>query len=492
MHLTDQIDALTVPDDVVVFRAAGGDRLGLNSHVASWARLSPRQDELLCVLANPSDPRRHAALARPQPALARDLAHLVLNFLLYLPGWNPQPALRTIPLRVVYYAITDGCNLRCPYCYASSEKALPGELTHEQSLQLMDEIAECGATTVVFTGGEPMLRRDLFDVVRYARGLGLRTNIITNGTIVRNATTADIVAELFDSVAISIDGGTAELHEATRGRGTFAKTMTALRLLNDAGVVPTINHVISGDNIDHLPDMAAIGAKYKVRQIRMMQHSDLGRAQQDAQHFEWPEHLKSHEFMWTHPSAKHMMSDNSLNGLKPCRVKGNCGMGGNEIYINSLGNVYPCKLVTGTADLAGNVKRTRLREIFDSPVLEELRSSTVFGGSVHTDCKRCYIKGACGGGCRAYHMARSGDLRKNSRHFCRILRHTQVSTMWAATGAGREIVVDDPSAFVPIRPHDEAVHPAYEDWRGELAPMPIAPAQPAPPHRSLPIVGVSA
>lgn len=492
MHLTDQIDALTVPDDIVIFRSSSGDRLGLNSHLASWARLTPQQDDLLCALANRTDPQRRAALAGGGPQLARDLAHMVLNYLVYLPGWDPQPAVPQIDLKVVYYAITDGCNLRCPYCYASSEKALPGELTHEQSLRLMEQIAACGATTVVFTGGEPMLRRDLFDVVRYGRKLGLRTNIITNGTMLRDAKTADVFAELFDRVTMSIDGGTVEQHEATRGRGTFAKTMNALQLLNDAGVVPTINHVVSADNVEHLEDVAAIGEKYKVKQIRMMQHSDLGRAKEDALHFEWPEYLKTHVFMWTHPSARFMIEDHTLDRLKPCRIKGNCGMGGNEIYINSLGSVYPCKLVTGTADLAGNVKHTSLRDIFDSPLLKELRTSTVFGGSVHTDCERCYIKGACGGGCRAYHMARSGDLRTNSRHFCRILRHTQVSTMWAAVGAGSETLVDDPAAFVPIRPHDGAVHPVYEDWRGEPVPLPQSQAGPSPARRSLPIVEVAA
>lgn len=491
MHLTDQIDDLRVPDDIVLFRSAK-HRLGLNSLLASWAALTPEQDELLCALADRSNPRYGEVLARPPRELARDLAHLVLHYLVYLPDWDPQPTVPEIALKMVYYAITDGCNLRCPYCYASSEKALPGELTHEQSLKLMDEIAACGATTVIFTGGEPMLRKDLFDVVRYARSLGLRTNIITNGTLVRNIEIAQTMSEIFDFVTMSIDGGTAEQHEATRGKGTFAKTMKALELLNEVGVEPVINHVVSADNVDLLEDVAEIGAKYRVKQIRMMQHSDLGRAKDDDLQFGWRDYMKTHDFMWTHPSAKHMASDHTLAKLKPCSIKGNCGMGGNEIYINSLGNVYPCKLVTGIGELAGNVKNTSLMEIFGSPVLKEMRTSTVFGGSIHTDCERCYIRGACGGGCRAYHMARTGDISKNSRHFCRILRHTQVSMLWAAQGIGKEVLIDDPDAYVPIRPHDGSVHPVYEDWRNEPVPdVPVSPAAPSSPRMSLPIVGVS-
>jgi sulfatase maturation enzyme AslB (radical SAM superfamily) len=72
----------------------------------------------------------------------RTLARLILGWLIYMPG--KQPVLRQVqaPLKMVYYAITDGCNLRCPYCYASSEKPLPGELSTAQSLDLVDQIAD--------------------------------------------------------------------------------------------------------------------------------------------------------------------------------------------------------------------------------------------------------------------------------------------------------------------------------------------------------------
>ena len=81
-------------------------------------------------------------------------------------------------------------------------------------------------------------------------------------------------------------------------------------------------------------------------------------------------------------------------------------MGGTEIYVNSSGDVYPCKLVTGAAQRAGNIRRASLSELYGSPVLASMRESTVFHGQNLSDCRSCYIRGACGGGCRAYHMAR--------------------------------------------------------------------------------------
>lgn len=493
MHIVDQIGKLRVPDDDIVLFRTATRRLAMNSRLASWAQLSPRQDALLCALATGESTAALSDLGDSYASkreLDRDLAHLVLNFLVYMPGWKPSEVAAKAKLNVVYYAITDGCNLRCPYCYDASERRLPGELSHAESLKLMDQIAEAGAHTVVFTGGEPMMRRDLFDVVRRAREAGLKANIITNGTYIRNIEIARTMASLFGLVTVSVDGGVAERHESTRGRGTFAKVIRALTLLNEVGIAPVINHVITNENVGYIDEVAGLGERFRIKHVRVQWHSNLGRAQWDRLGWDWDDYMKSEEFMWTHPHAKHLIDD-SKTAVKPCVVKGNCGMGGNEIFVSSLGNLYPCKLVRGLGDLAGNIREATVAELFATPVLTEMRESTPFGGSVHTDCRRCYIKGACGGGCRAFHMAQSGDIRKNSRQFCRMLRHSQISTIWRSLGADKA-VIDDPGAFVPIR-LDGSVHPVYEDWRTDKPRAKFAElAEPVQARRLLPIVGVSA
>jgi radical SAM protein with 4Fe4S-binding SPASM domain len=487
MHLVDQVGKLRVPDEIVLFRTATRC-LAMNSHVASWAQLTPRQDALLCALARSESTAALSEWYDSRRELDRDLAHLVLNFLLYTPGWKPSEIKAKTRLNTVYYAITDGCNLRCPYCYDASERRLPGELTHEESLRLIDQIAEAGARTVVFTGGEPMMRKDLFDVARHARSIGLEANIITNGTYVRNLGIAQTMAEIFNRITVSVDGGVAERHEATRGPRTFAKVVRALNLLNEAGVEPVINHVITNDNVDYINEVAALGERFKIKHVRVQWHSNLGRGQWDTLGWDWGDYEKSEEFMWTHPLAHHLI-DESVRAVKPCAVKGNCGMGGNEIFVSSLGNLYPCKLVRGLGELAGNVRQATVSELFATDVLREMRESTVFGGSVHTDCDRCYIKGACGGGCRAFHMAQSGDIRKNSRQLCRMLRHSQISTIWRSLGADKA-VVDDPGAFVPIRPFDGSVHPVYDDWTREAPQVDLTGLAAPERRRMLPIVGV--
>jgi radical SAM protein with 4Fe4S-binding SPASM domain len=310
-----------------------------------------------------------------------------------------------------------------------------------------------------------MLRKDLFQVVEHANRSGLKSNIITNATMIRTAATAQRFAELFDAVTVSHDGGTAETHDRTRGKGAFARTHKAIRLLNDAGVAPAINHIVTSDNIDELEDFASFLDGIEIHSIRLMNHNDLGRGVGDDYDFGWQDHLRVQQLVWTSPVAGKLLPDGP-RPVTPCSVKGNCGMGGNEIYINSLGDVYPCKLVTGKEQHAGNVRRQRLSEVFASPVLSAMRRSTVFGGEFHADCEKCYIKANCGGGCRASHMAESGDVRRNSRHLCRILRHGVTTQLWQEAGVTRaELAEKSLDMTVPRLVATGEVHPVHEQWK---------------------------
>jgi radical SAM protein with 4Fe4S-binding SPASM domain len=411
-----------------------------------------------------------------------------MGWIIYLPGKRPELRQADAPLRTVYYAITEGCNLRCPYCYASSEKPLPGELTTAESLDVVEQAAEMGAKLVVFTGGEPMMRRDLFDVAGRVRELGMQANIITNATLIRTPERAHQVAQTFGNVTVSLDGGTAETHERTRGKGTFAKTVRALQMLNEQGVRPIINHVVTQDNVDLLPDLAELLADIDVAKVRVMQHSELGRGATDNDYFGWAEYRRLHKFAWTDPRAHNLQPDGPTSQAS-CQTRINCGMGGNEIYVNSLGNVYPCKLVTEPEHRAGNLRRASLRELFASPVLADLRSNAVFAGDNLTDCRKCYIRGACAGGCRAYHMASSGDLKRNSRALCRILRHQMITSMWVGAGSGRETILDnEDEALRPMLVRTGDVHEVYEDWKTEAANVLAAETK---QHRQLPLTVVA-
>jgi radical SAM protein with 4Fe4S-binding SPASM domain len=446
-----------VPEGLTYF-VHGADHLVINPAVGARCVLSPAEFAVLEALAT-------GAPLETSPLVEKTLGKLILTWIVYYNGHRPAVTVSEAPLSMAYYAITDGCNLRCPYCYASSEKCLPGELTTAESLDLVTQIAGFGTKTLVFTGGEPMLRKDLFEIVEHAKRSGLLCNIITNATMIRTPEIAQRFAELFDSVTVSVDGGTAETHDRTRGKGAFAKTYQALHLLNAAGVQPRINHIVTSDNIDELEHFATFIEGLDVHSVRLMNHNELGRGAGDEFDFGWNDHLRVQQLVWTSPIASTLRPDGP-RPVSPCSVKGNCGMGGNEIYINSLGDVYPCKLVTGKPEHAGNVRTKPLADIFAGPVLSSMRRSTVYGGDFHADCAKCYIKSNCGGGCRATHMSQSGDLRSNSRHYCRILRHGVVTQLWQETGVSRaDIAADDQAMTVPRMVGGGAVHEVYDQWK---------------------------
>ncbi|MFI6323629.1 StsB family radical SAM/SPASM domain sactipeptide maturase [Nonomuraea sp. NPDC050556] len=464
--LTRTRSLFDVPEDLTYF-VHEADYLVVNPQVGGRCLLGPQEFRVLEALAHPE-----AHALEETPETERTLAKLILNWIVYYNGFRPAVGVTEPTLRQVYYAITDGCNLRCPYCYASSEKCLPGEMNTEESLSLVTQVAEIGAKMIIFTGGEPMLRKDLFQIVEHANNSGLKSNIVTNATMIRKPEQARRFKELFGDVTISVDGGTAETHDRTRGEGAFAKTHKALQLLNEAGVVPKINHIVTSDNVDELEQFATFMDGLEVHSIRLMYHNNLGRGVTDEFDFGWEDHLKIQQIAWTSPAAGKLRPD----GPKPltrCSVRANCGMGGNEIYVNSLGDVYPCKLVTGRAHYAGNVRRQTLAEVFASPVLSGMRNSSVFGGDYHADCAKCYIKASCGGGCRAAHMSESLDLRRNSRHQCRILRHGVVTQLWLEAGADpAELAKMDAEMTTPRLLSNDEIHPVYDDWKTYVPPSP--------------------
>ncbi|HEU5271685.1 MAG TPA: radical SAM protein, partial [Jatrophihabitans sp.] len=317
--------------------------------------------------------------------------------------------------------------------------------------------------------------------------LGLTPAIITNATMIRTPEQAKRFAELFATVTVSVDGGTAATHDRTRGKGSFAKTYRALQLLNEAGVVPYINHIVTSDNVDELESFAEFLEGLQIHSVRLMNHDLLGRGATDGLDFGWQDHLRVQQIVWTSPVAGRLQADGP-RPLSPCSVKGNCGMGGNEIYVNSLGDVYPCKLITRPTEHAGNIRKQRLADIFAGPLLGGMRRSTVFEGEYHDDCKKCYVRSSCGGGCRATHMARTGDLRRNSRSLCRILRHGVTTQLWLEAGLTRaEVAAKDLEMTVPRLVVDDEIHPVYNDWQTELP----APAVAAKPGALIPLSSVA-
>ena len=154
---------------------------------------------------------------------------------------------------VIVWNITRRCNLSCMHCYSDShDRDYPGELTTDEWRRLLDDLASFGAPTVIFSGGEPLMRPDLFELAEYAREAGLRCVLSTNGTFITQDVARRIKDAAFSYVGISLDG-IGEAHDNVRGRkGAYDEALAGLRNCRDAGTRVGLRYTIHRKNVDQL------------------------------------------------------------------------------------------------------------------------------------------------------------------------------------------------------------------------------------------------
>ncbi|MBI9016837.1 MAG: 12,18-didecarboxysiroheme deacetylase [Phycisphaerae bacterium] len=192
--------------------------------------------KLYCGTVEPSDMLRYGRKAKEMPS------HL-LQF-----SEDKKP--------IVVWNTTRRCNLSCVHCYSqSADKLYDDELTTEQGLALLDDLADFGVPVILFSGGEPLMRHDLMELIKHAKKLGMRAVISTNGTLI-DQEKADKLAEIgLSYVGISLDG-MRETNDKFRGKeGAYDAAMNAIRYCKKAGVKVGLRFTINKRNVDDVPQI---------------------------------------------------------------------------------------------------------------------------------------------------------------------------------------------------------------------------------------------
>jgi 12,18-didecarboxysiroheme deacetylase len=155
---------------------------------------------------------------------------------------------------VVVWNVTRACNLKCVHCYAHAvERSKEKELSTEQALALIDDLAEFGVPVILFSGGEPLVRRDLIDLANYAVEKGMRAVISTNGTLITKEVAKKLRKVGLSYVGVSLDG-MEEINDRFRGKkGAFGEAMEGIRNCQDAGLKVGLRFTINRLNIDEVP-----------------------------------------------------------------------------------------------------------------------------------------------------------------------------------------------------------------------------------------------
>jgi heme b synthase len=185
---------------------------------------------------------------------------------MHAPSGNAKPT-----PRLVFWELTTGCNLRCIHCRASATELMsPEDLSYHECLNVVDQLAEFAPMILVLSGGEPLWRRDVFDIARRARSKNLRVALATNGTLVDEAMAQRIVDAGIERVSISLDGADPATHDNFRGHeGAFAAAIHGLKCLQELGVSTQINTTVSVHNSHQLPEILNLAKSLKVNAFHL-------------------------------------------------------------------------------------------------------------------------------------------------------------------------------------------------------------------------------
>jgi MoaA/NifB/PqqE/SkfB family radical SAM enzyme len=178
--------------------------------------------------------------------------YMMNNNHMYPPKSHPHAENKGSTLRLVAWETTRNCNLSCIHCRASATKGpYTNELDTKTSLQLLDQIAEVGQPIIILTGGEPLLKPDIFEIASYGTDKGLRMVMAPNGTLITEQSAQKMANAGIKRISISLDGATKESHDSFRGvNGAFEGALRGINLAKDAGIEFQINTTITKANLN--------------------------------------------------------------------------------------------------------------------------------------------------------------------------------------------------------------------------------------------------
>jgi AdoMet-dependent heme synthase len=329
-------------------------------------------------------------------------------------------------LRLVAWETTRNCNLSCKHCRASAEHGtFSGELTTDKCLQLVDQIARTGNPIVILTGGEPLLRDDIFEIAAYGTAQGLKMVMAPNGTLITETTARQMADAGIQRISISIDGATPEAHDDFRGvPGAYEGAISGAQLAREAGVAFQINTTITNQNLHAIPEIMDLAERIGAVAHHIFLLVPTGRGKELAhQAISAADYESTLNWFYDRKKTTHLQlkatcapqyyrilrqrarEENTpisfqTHGLDA--VTRGCLGGTAFCFISHVGIVQPC----GFLELnCGDITRDDFQHIWEqSPQFLSLRDFNNLKGK----CGRCEFKRVCGG-CRARAFEATGD-----------------------------------------------------------------------------------
>ena len=329
-------------------------------------------------------------------------------------------------LRLVAWETTRNCNLNCVHCRAAATCGpYSGELDTQTALKLLDQIAEVAKPIIILTGGEPLLRQDIFEIAKYGNAKGMRMVMAPNGTLVTRENAAKMADAGIQRISVSLDGSTAQTHDAFRGvQGAFDGALQGIANAKTAGIEFQINTTITKTNLDQIPKILELAETLGAVAHHIFLLVPTGRGKYivdqeiDAREYEktlnwfYDQRGKTclqlkatcapHYYRILRQRAREDGQTVSFESHGLDAVTRGCLAGTGFCFISHRGIVQPC----GFLDLnCGDVTREPFGHIWrSSEHFRKLRDL----GQLKEKCGYCEFRRVCGG-CRARAYEATGD-----------------------------------------------------------------------------------
>lgn len=337
---------------------------------------------------------------------------------------------------VVIWNLIRRCNLTCKHCYATSaDKDFPGELNTDKVFSVMDDLKDFGVPVLILSGGEPLMRPDIFEISHHAKDMGFYVGLSSNGTLITEDNIKDIVDVGYNYVGVSIDG-TRETHDKFRRKqGSYDEALRGIRLCREAGIKVGLRFTLTQDNKQDLPALLQLMDDENIDKFYLSHLNYAGRGNKnrgDDLHHQMTREAMNLLFdtCWndalTGKQREFVTGNNDADGVYLLlwarenlpeyaeRIEtmlnnwGGNSSGVNISNIDNIGNVHPDTMWWDYT--IGNVKESKFSDIWmdtSDPLMAGLKLKN---RPVEGRCASCQYINICGGNSRTRAWSLSGNF----------------------------------------------------------------------------------
>jgi len=345
-------------------------------------------------------------------------------------------------LDVVSVNVTDRCNLACRHCGVVPRATGPRALEHGQIRRLIDEARDLGVREFTLSGGEPLVREDWADLLRYAAARIPVVHLFTNATLI-DQDRARLIADLGVDVQISLDGASDAVHDAVRGHGAFGRTLEGIENLrrSGAGEHITINYCVMSGNLDDVFPALTLAEEIGISLVRFLPVSRVGRARES-----WSEMMVGREdavsiyerlYRWALTATGPLRIDPGLKGFhlwikNPDDPYRTCPLG-SRLLVDADGGIFPCPCLMTDQYRIGDAVEAGLVRSLRSERLRRLWAAFVGRKDAITKCRSCPWRQLCRAACAGRAIQQTGKLNEVDE-LCDLRRRLYPEAIFALAG----------------------------------------------------------